>query len=311
MKVIILGGTGMIGRHLARNLAGAGYETIVLSRTPKTRRANLPSGVKLRKWDGVTTKGWGKLIDGAEAIINLAGNNLAGENFIPKRWTAKRKQNLIESRLLPGKAIFQAIQAAASHPSVFIQASAVGYYGTSLEQVFTEESPPGDDFLARLCVKWEASTKPVEDLGIRRAIIRSANVLDPSAGALSRLIFPFRLFVGGRLGSGRQWFPWIHPSDEVRAIRFLLEDTEAQGPFNLCAPNPIRNATFAKIAGQVLHRPSIFPVPAVLLKLALGEVASAALEGQRTIPKRLQNLGFTFNYPDFKPALGSVLIENR
>ena len=310
MRVIILGGTGMIGRHLARNLVSAGYETIVLSRTPKTRRANFPSGAKLRKWDGVTAKGWGKLVDGAEAIINLAGENLAGENFLPKRWTNRRKQTLIESRLAPGKAILQAIQAASSPPAVFIQSSAVGYYGTSHDQVFTEESPPGDDFLARLCVDWESSTKEVEDLGIRRAIIRSANVLDPSGGSLNRLIFPFRLFVGGRLGSGRQWFPWIHPWDETRAIRFLLEDPEAQGPFNLCAPNPVRNAAFAKIAGQVLHRPSFFPVPTILLKLALGEVAMAALEGQRTIPKRLQNLGFTFNFPDFEPALRNVLKEN-
>ena len=310
MKVIILGGTGMIGRRLARNLAAAGYETIVLSRSPKTRRVNFPSGVKLRKWDGVTTKGWGQLVDGAEAIINLAGENLAGEKFIPKRWTAKRKQYLVVSRILPGKAIFQAIQAAASRPSVLIQSSAIGYYGTSLEQVFTEASPPGHDFLARLCVDWEASTKDIEDLGIRRAIIRTASVLDPSGGALNRLIFPFRVFVGGRLGSGEQWFPWIHPGDEVRAIRFLLENTEARGPFNLCSPNPIRNAMFARIAGRILRRPSVFPVPAFLLKAALGEVASVALEGQRAIPKRLENLGFTFNYPDFEPALKDVLNEN-
>jgi uncharacterized protein (TIGR01777 family) len=307
MRVIILGGTGMIGKPLAANLASSGYEVIVLTREPSKRRRGFSTKIKLRKWDGRTPQGWGELVDGAEAIINLAGANLAGANFFPNRWTNKRKQILRESRLFAGKAATEAIASASNPPSIFIQSSAVGYYGTSMESTFTEDSPSGEGFLARLCVDWEGSSAALDALNIRRSIIRTAVFLDPLGGSLGRLLLPFKLFVGGKLGSGKQWFPWIHPEDAIRGIRFLLETEGAKGAFNLSAPNPVRNSEFAIITGRVLKRPSLIPLPAFVLKTVLGEVSSVALEGQRTIPKRLQNLGFTFRYPDFEPALIDVL----
>lgn len=307
MRVIILGGTGMIGRALASNLATAGYEVIVLSRSPSKRRRGFSTKIKLRKWDGKTAEGWGELVDGAEAVINLAGENLSGDTFIPKRWTSKRKRLLWESRVDAGKAATEAISAASAAPPIFIQASAVGYYGSSIETPFTEESPPGDDFLANLCVEWENATAPLDRLPVRRSIIRTAVVLDPKQGALWRLLFPFRLFVGGRLGSGKQWLSWIHPEDAIRGIRFLLETKDAEGPFNLSAPNSIRYEDVARTIGRVLKRPSFFPAPGFALKFALGEVSTVVLEGQRTIPKSIQNLGFTFLFPDFETALIDVL----
>jgi uncharacterized protein (TIGR01777 family) len=303
MKVIIVGGTGMIGRALSGNLLSAGYDVTVLSRKPKSYKSHFPSGVKRSKWDPTQVDGLSEIIEGSEAVINLVGENLAGDGFIPSRWSPKRKQQLIDSRLIPGKTLSEAIEATSKPPSVLIQASAVGYYGSSETEVFTEDSPPGSDFLATLCIDWENSTASVVENGVRRAVIRSAIVLDANQGALNRLIFPFKLFVGGSLGNGRQWFPWIHPIDEIRAIRFLLENETADGPFNLVAPNLLRNAELAKVIGSSMKRPSLIPVPGFALRIALGEVATMVLEGQRAIPKRLENLGFTFQFPDIEPAL--------
>lgn len=307
MKVVLAGGTGSIGRALAQNLKSAGYEVLVLSRDPKTKKKLLPSGIKLHKWDPQRSDSLKSTLDGVEAVINLSGENLAGSGFIPKRWSAKRKEIILGSRITPGKTLTQAIQETSKPPSVFIQASAIGFYGSAENGVFTEESPPGTGFLSEVCVDWERSTESISEKGVRRVVTRSAIVLSADEGALMRLVLPFKLFVGGPLGSGKQWFPWIHPIDEIRAIRFLLEHEDAQGPFNLIAPNPVRNAELAKTLGAILKRPSLIPVPGLALRLALGEVASMVLEGQRAIPKRLENLGFTFQFPDIEPALEDLL----
>jgi uncharacterized protein len=306
MRVIITGGAGFIGRALAADLAADGYEVVVLSRNP-TKAAGLPPGVRAEQWDGRTAAGWGPLADGAHAVVNLAGENLAGGGFLPARWTEERKQLIRRSRLDAGQAVVEAVQAARVKPAVVIQSSGIGHYGTRGDQVQTEADGSGDDFLARLTVEWEASTAQVADLGVRHVSIRSGVVLSPTEGALYRLLVPFKLFAGGPMGSGRQGFSWIHPADETAAIRFLIDNPKASGAFNLCAPEPLTNAQFGKAIGSVLGRPSWLPVPAFALKLALGEVASMVLEGQRAVPRKLLDLGFTFRFPSAESALRDLL----
>ncbi len=245
MRVIITGGTGLIGRALAASMTADGHEMVVLSRNPQ-HAAGLPSGTRLVCWDGATPQGWGHLVEGAGAIVNLAGENLS-----EGRWTTDRKARFTSSRVNAGSAIVAAIRAAGQKPGVLIQSSAVGYYGPHGDEIVGENSPCGRDFLARVCVEWEASTQDVERLDVRRAIIRTGVVFSAQGGALPRMLLPYRFFVGGPIGRGRQWIPWIHIADEVRAIRFLIERTEAEGPFNLCAPHPVTNATLARTAVKI------------------------------------------------------------
>jgi hypothetical protein len=299
----------MIGRRLCPHLAQAGYEVVVLSRDPARARDALPPSVAVESWDGQEAAEWAGLLDGALAVINLAGVNLAGEGLLPARWTAQRKEAIRQSRLKAGRAIMQAVEAARAKPQVLLQASAVGYYGSQGEAQCIEESPAGSDFLARLCLAWEASTQAAEAMGVRRVILRTAVVLDPSSGALLRLLLPYRLFLGGPMGSGRQWLPWIHPLDVTRAIEFLLEHQEARGPFNLAAPQAVRNRDFARTLGRVLRRPSWLPVPGFALRLILGEVADTVLKGQRVFPKRLLDMGFQFAHPELEGALRDLLLN--
>jgi uncharacterized protein (TIGR01777 family) len=307
MRVVITGGTGLIGHALSSNLASDGHEVIVLSRSPE-RAIPLPKGVRAEGWDARSTEGWGHLVDGADAIVNLAGANLAGEGFFPSRWTDERKRLIRDSRVNAGQAVIQAVAQADQKPNVVVQASGVGYYGPCGDEVIAEDAPAGDGFLARFAADdWEPSTAGVEEMGVRRVVVRTAAVLDPNEGALWRLLLPFRLFVGGPMGSGRQWFPWIHIQDEVRAIRFLIENGKASGPFNLAAPEPLTNAQFARVLGQTMGRPSWIPVPGFALKLAFGPVASVLLEGQRAVPRRLLELGFVFRFPTAEAALRDLL----
>jgi uncharacterized protein (TIGR01777 family) len=301
MRIIISGGSGAIGRALTESLATDGHDVIILSRSPE-RVKRLPKSARAELWDGQSASGWGHLVEGSQAIINLAGENLA-----EGRWTEERKRRIRQSRLKAGQAINEAIEAAQQKPAVVIQSSAVGYYGPHQDEMVTEDTPAGDDFLAQLCVDWEASTAPVEALGIRRPIIRSGVVLTEDSGALPRMALPFKMFVGGPLGSGRQWFPWLHMNDEIAAIRFLLDHEQATGPFNLTSPNPLTNAQFSKVLGRVLNRPAFWPIPAISLQLLFGELSSTLLEGQRVIPKRLQEMGFTFQYPQAEAALRDLL----
>jgi uncharacterized protein (TIGR01777 family) len=306
MRIIITGGTGLIGRALAADLAGDSHEVIVLSRRPE-QVSGLPAGVRAEGWDARTADGWGTLADGAEAIVNLAGEPVSGEGFIPSRWTAERKGRVRESRLNAGQAVVQAVEAAAHKPRVVIQASGAGYYGAHGDEEVTEEAPAGDDWFGEVAVEWEASTAPVEAMGVRRVIIRSGVVFSAEGGALPRMLLPFRLFAGGPLGSGRQWFPWIHIADEVGAMRFLVENQAASGPFNLTAPNLLTNAEFSRVAGRVLRRPAFVPVPAFALRLLFGEMSTVLLEGQRAISRRLQESGFTFRFPEAEGALRDLL----
>ena len=309
MRVIITGGTGLIGSALTNNLAGDGHEVIVLSRSPGSVQG-LPENARAVGWDTRTSDGWAELADGADAIVNLAGESLAGEGVLPSRWTPERRQRIRQSRLEAGRAVVDAVERAANKPAVVIQSSAIGYYGPSGDETLTEEAPAGDDFLASVCVEWEGSTAAVEEHGVRRAIIRTSLVLSSQGGALPRLLFRYNLLGGGPFGNGRQWWSWIHLVDEARAIRFLIEKEAASGPFNLATPNPARNNDFGKTLARVMKRPHYLPLPAFVMRALFGDVATVVVDGQRVMPHKLQELGFEFRFPTLEPALRHVL-ENE
>jgi uncharacterized protein (TIGR01777 family) len=302
-RVLITGATGFIGRALAADLAAAGYGVIALTRNPGKSETLLGAGVRSVPWDGRTADGWGSQADGALAIINLAGDNLA-----EGRWTKAKKARILESRLDAGAAVVDAVRAARLKPKVLVQASAVGFYGSMGDEELDESSPPGNGFLADVVRQWENSTREVEALGVRRVVIRSGLVLGRGGGVFPRLLMPFRLFAGGPLGSGRQWFSWIHLSDEVRAIRFLIERDDLAGVFNLTTPDPLKEKDLCRTIGEVLQRPCWIPVPALVLKLLFGEKATETLlAGQRVLPRRLMSAAFAFGYPEARAALDGLL----
>lgn len=309
MKILISGGTGLIGQALSKALVANQHQVTILSRSPQKYQATMPD-VTLVKWNGRSSEGWGHLMEETDAVINLAGASLAGESMVDiltKRWSRESKEIMLQSRTLAGQAITQAIEAAQNKPSVLLQSSAVGYYGPRGLEDVAEDNPYGDDFLSSICVAWEQSTAPVEAMGVRRIILRTGLVLDDAGGILPMILLPFRLFVGGRIGSGKQGIPWIHITDEIASILFLLENEAAQGAYNLSAPNPVTNAEFGKVAAKVLKRPFFLPTPAFALKLALGEKSTLVLDGQRAVPTRLLESGYTFAFTDLEKALTNLL----
>ncbi len=308
MHIVITGGTGLIGRALIDYLLPARHDITVLSRRPE--RAALPDDVTVVGWDGVSAEGWAHVVDGADAVINLAGESIAGAGALPARWTPARKRRILESRLNATNAVATAIARARNKPRMLVQGSAVGYYGAQRDDTpLDETAPPGRDFLADVVTQWEAASATVEAMGVRRAIARTGLVLSAEGGSLPPMLLPFKLFLGGPLGDGRQWLPWIHIRDEVRALAFLMTEPRASGPFNLVAPNPVTNRDFASIAGRVLRRPAFLSAPAPILRLALGEMATLLLDGQRALPRRLLDLGFRFDFPELEPALRDLLLR--
>lgn len=302
MRIIITGGTGLIGKALCPLLLADGHLVTVLSRNPDATR-DMPRGVRVEEWDGKTPQGWSQLVNGADAIINLAGAGIAD-----RPWTAQRKQLLRESRIHAGLAIQKAIQQAVQKPKVLIQSSAVGYYGAhNDDELITEAAAPGQDFLAKVCFDWEMSTAPVSKMGVRRPVIRTGVVLSKEGGALPKMLLPFKFFAGGPIGSGKQWLPWIHITDQVRAIKFLLDHPSADGPFNLAAPNPVNNKQFGEILGAIMRRPAFMPTPGVAMKAIFGEMSTVLLDGQRVVPQRLEELGFAFTYSTLREALSDLL----
>lgn len=300
MRVVITGGTGLIGQALSASLAADGHDAIVLSRSPE-RAPAMTDGVHLVRWDARTANGWDTLADGAEIIVNLAGASLR------RRWTPRNKQLIRDSRLNAGRAVVDAVKRADAKPRAVIQASGAACYGPRGDEIITETAEFGDGFLGRTAAQWEASTAPVEAFGVRRAIIRIGIVLSTEGGAFPLLALPYRLFVGGPIGPGDQWLPWIHMEDEVRAIRFLIDNQAAEGPFNLSAPEPLTNLEFGRTMARVMGRPALFRVPAFAVRLALGQMSTVVLHGQRAIPKRLLHLGFTFRFPQAQAALRDLL----
>src|SRR6266545_3269394 len=305
MRVIITGGSGLIGQALVRDLSragsGAGHDVVILSRDPE-RVGTLPPGVRAARWDGRTAQGWVALLEADTALVHLAGDNVS-----QGRWTEEKKRRIRDSRVVSGQAVMDALRQAAVKPRVLVQASAVGYYGARGDEAVPEDTPPGRGFLAQVCEEWEASTAEAESLGVRRAVVRTGIVLAREGGALPVMALPFQMMIGGRLGDGRQWFPWIHVDDEVAALRFLLEHEDARGAFNLAAPHPVTNRELTRVLARVLVRPALFPVPGFALRIAVGEMAGALLAGQRAVPAHLEKLGFAFRWPDLEPALRNLL----
>lgn len=305
MRVIITGGSGLIGTALTERLAANSHEVIILSRTPKKVK-DLPSGAKAVGWDAKTAAGWGDLVSGG-AVVNLAGENIKGNGLFPSRWTRRRKALIRQSRLDAGRAVVEAIRAATKKPALLLQASAVGYYGPRGDELLAETEPPGSDFLANLCKEWEASTQVVEAMGVRRVVLRTGIPLTLKDGALPLLVLPFRLFAGNWFGSGKQYYPWIHFDDYIAALQFLIENPKATGAYNLSAPNPVTNREFARTLGKVMHRPVLMSMPRFALEIAMGEVATVVMDGQRMIPKKLQEQGFKFKFGEFEAAARDIL----
>lgn len=305
-RVIITGATGFIGKALCRRLAERGYEIIALSRNLEKGKGVLGKDVQVVEWNGKNSQGWLSYVEGAQALLNLAGESLASG-----RWTEEKKQSILQSRLDAGRAVVEAARLAKKKPEVVVQASAIGYYGLRRDEVCDESSAPGQGFLSEVSQKWELSTQEVEAQIIRRVTIRTGIVLGREGGAFVRLEKPFRLFMGGPLGSGKQWFSWIHLDDEVNAIIFLMEREDLSGVFNLTAPHPVLQKDFSRTLGKVMKRPSWLPVPGFLLRLLFGAMAKETLlSGQRVVPSRLLDSGFRFLYPELESALKEILETN-
>jgi uncharacterized protein (TIGR01777 family) len=301
-RVLVSGASGFIGRALGRALRAGGYDVVGLTRLPEAAAG--PSGETVfAVWDGRTALGWGHLVEGARAVVHLAGDSLA-----EGRWTGAKRERILRSRTDSGRAIVEAVRSAREKPGVLLQASAIGFYGQGGEKPLDESSPPGNGFLAGVVREWEDSTREVESLGVRRAIIRTGLVLGKGGGIWPRLVLPFRFFAGGPLGGGRQGFSWISLEDEVRAIRYLIENEDLAGAFNLTAPGPLRQKEFCRVLGRALGRPCWLPVPAPLLRLLFGTKAEETLlSGALVLPRRLQAAGFAFRHPDAASAAAAIL----
>ncbi len=305
MKIAISGGTGSFGRMLISEYGDYYDDIVILTRRPEAYKN--AKNIRYIGWDNTKLTGWEKELDGVDCILNLAGENLAGENFFPDRWTAEKKKRIIDSRKNSGEIFAEAISTLKHPPKKLIQASAVGYYGMDKERTFTESDPPGRDFLASVCQVWEGSSKGVEAYGVDHIITRIGVVLSPDSGALLRMLLPYRMFVGGPFGSGQQYYSWIHIADVVGAFHFLTQKEDAQSIYNLTAPNPVRNKDFGKTLGEVLKRPSWMPVPGFAMEMAFGEVASVVLKGQKVVPDSLLEDGYTFQFPQLKTAFEDLL----
>lgn len=311
MNIFITGGTGFIGRHLIDLLISSGYKITITSRKPESYGFLLSSNIKIIKWRGEISHELIEAIEESDAIINLAGENIAGDNmveFIKIRWTSETKARLTDSRVGLGRIITEAIKKARKKPKLLIQASAVGYYGNAGNDILTEDSPPGNDFLANLCVEWENSTKAIEAFGIRRLVIRTAGmVMGNKKGSFPHLVLPFRFFVGGPIGNGRQWSSWIHIEDQIHIIKYLIENDRTQGIYNLSAPEMVQNYQVSKIIGEILHRPSFIPLPGNILKIIFGDKSTLLTASQRQSSQKLQNSGYNFIYPNFRSAAENLL----
>jgi len=299
MKIFMTGGTGFVGTYLAKRLTSEGHAVTILIQAL--------SGTEL-KWSGLsylkgnpTTKGkWQEAVRDHDAIINLAGASIFS------RWTPEQKRILLSSRIETTRNLVAALPDSAKHIT-FFSTSAVGYYGFHEDEELIESSPSGEDFLAKLAHDWEQEALRAQDKGARVIITRFGIVLGKNGGALGQMIPLFKYFLGGPLGSGRQWFSWVHMHDLAEAFIFLLNHKDISGPVNLCSPNPLRNKDLGNAIGKVLHRPSLIPSPGFMIRLILGEFGDVLLKGQRVIPQRLLEAGFKFRYPDIEEALKDII----
>ena len=301
-KILITGASGTIGRRLIEKLALRKDEIFVFTQNAQQAQSKL-SGVKeIIKWDYQKPDEWKGYLNNIDVVIHLAGANLAG-----KRWNPKYKQIAYESRVFSTRNLVKAIQSAHQKPKVFICASAVGIYGDRFDEILGEKSFLGNDFLANLCKDWEQESEILEKLNVRRVSIRTSPVLIKGEGLLQQLYLPFKLFVGGPLAGGRQWFPWIHIDDLVGIYLRTIDDDSVQGPINAASPGIVRMKEFAGDFGKVLRRPSIFPIPKFAMKIVAGEVADYAVMSQRTSVEKIINAGYTFKFENLEEALRNLL----
>ncbi|AUG05773.1 TIGR01777 family oxidoreductase [Pseudomonas sp. S09G 359] len=295
MHILLTGGTGLIGRQLCRHWLAQGHRLTVWSRHPE----------EVASLCGAEVLGVARLeevIGSVDAVVNLAGAPIAD-----RPWTHKRKALLWSSRISLTETLLAWLERREQKPAVLISGSAVGWYGDGGERELTEASGPvQDDFPSQLCIAWEETAQRAEALGIRVVLVRTGLVLAAEGGFLSRLLLPFKLALGGPIGNGRQWMPWVHIKDQIGLIDFLLHKEDASGPYNACAPHPVRNREFAKTLGQVLHRPAFMPMPAFALKVGLGELSGLLLGGQKALPERLLAAGFTFQFTELRAALDDL-----
>ena len=297
MKITISGASGLIGRRLLKSLAAEGHSLHVLSRHAGT---NLPGGVKLSSWDPARAEPPADSLRDADAVIHLAGEPVA------QRWNDDVKRKIRESRVAGTSNLVQALAKLPTRPKTLVCASAVGYYGSRGDETLTESSAPGSDYLSEVCKAWEKAAQDAESLGMRVVRVRTGLVLDPRGGALARMLPPFKLGIGGKIASGRQWNPWIHIED-LAGIFHLALTGPVQGPVNGVSPNPVTNADFTRALAAAVKRPAIFPVPAIGLKLMFGEMAEILLASQRALPKAAEAAGYRFRFSNVDAALADLL----
>lgn len=304
MKIVITGATGLIGSALCKYLC-EDYEIIALSRNRSRAEQKLGGIAEVCEWDARSSGPWADRIDGAFAVINLAGENIASG-----LWTMGKKERILNSRVSASKLLVDAVAGCEHKPEVFLQGSAIGYYGSRLDEELSEESSRGEGFLADVCVECESIAARIKDHGVRYVGLRTGIVLDACGGALPKIANPVRFYLGGYPGNGSQWFSWIAIDDHIAAIRFIMEDANLAGPLNLCSPGPVSIKDFTKVLGKTMNRPVWMPVPALGLKLLPGKMAEETfLASQRVLPKRLLHAGFSFKYPEIDGALRHILID--
>ncbi len=300
--MIISGATGFIGRTLCRELHND-YEVIALSRDSRRAASIVGEYAKVVEWDARTASSWARYVENAHAIVNLAGENIAAG-----RWTQPKRDSIMQSRTNSANAIVDAVRGARNKPAVVIQISGVNYYGACGDEVLDEDSPPGAGFLAEVSRRVESIAARVERSGVRHVITRPGMVLGLKGGALPRFMTPFRFYLGGYTGSGRQWVSWISLQDMIGAVRFLMDNQDLKGAFNLTSPNPVTMKQFSRTLGAVLHSPAWTVLPGFAARLAFGQLAEEVLlAGQRAVPKRLMEAGFQFRHPDLRTALDAVI----
>lgn len=297
MKILVSGSHGLVGKALMKSLTVDGHEVIRLVRHEPI------FGAPEIWWDPSQGRIDAEHLEGLEVVVHLAGESIASG-----RWTDQKKRTIRESRVKGTSLLSESLSRLSRPPSVFLCASAIGYYGDRGDELLTEQSAPGNDFLAKVCIEWEGATTAAVEKGIRTVHTRFGIILDDNGGALAKMLTPFRLGIGGRVGSGKQWMSWVALDDVVSALKFLVGETSTRGPVNFVSPNPVTNAEFTKTLGRVLSRPTLFPVPEFGARLAFGEMADALLlSSQRVEPTVLKSKGFEFRWTTLEPALRSIL----
>jgi hypothetical protein len=302
VKIVLAGATGFLGTVLVQKLAARGDSVTILSRRATSRPGQFASEVRFAQWDGKNQGAWGTALSGADAVINLSGESIAGG-----WWTPQRKRRILESRVQPTRALVNALRSIPFAPAILINASATGYYGSTGSGQVTESDAPGAGFLADTCRQWEAEALAATDVGTRVVLPRFGVVLGPGGGVLQKMVLPFRFFAGGPLGSGRQWISWVHIDDVCGAVVYALDQRELAGPVNVVAPQPVTMDVFSGELGRALGRPSWLRAPGWALRAVLGEMSELVLEGRQIVPRRLLESQYPFAYRDLSAALRSLV----